>query len=52
MTISQTALLELEALQLAYGKVEVLKHCSLSIRQGEWVGLAGLNGAGVGGHRV
>lgn len=42
----QPVWLELDALHFAYGRNEILKDCSLSIRQGEWVGLAGLNGAG------
>ncbi|HYM03758.1 MAG TPA: ABC transporter ATP-binding protein [Stellaceae bacterium] len=40
------ALLELDAIVAAYGKIEALKGLSLSIEQGEIVALLGANGAG------
>jgi branched-chain amino acid transport system ATP-binding protein len=41
-----TALLEIENLQVAYGKAQVVHGATLSVNQGEFVALLGRNGAG------
>ena len=41
-----TALLEVEDLRVAYGKIEAVKGISLHVEQGQTVALLGINGAG------
>jgi len=41
-----TALLEVEGLQVAYGRIEAVREVSLRVEPGEFVGVIGSNGAG------
>ncbi len=41
-----TALLKVENLKVAYGRIEAVRDASLEVREGEFVGVIGSNGAG------
>jgi branched-chain amino acid transport system ATP-binding protein len=44
--MTQTFMLEIDHLQVAYGGIQAVKGVSLNVRAGEWVSLIGSNGAG------